>query len=401
MYFPGHASPGSELKWKVIFVAKKQNKDAYRKLGRILIVLLVLLLLCGAGYVLLNRTIQMQEEENAAVAMEENARLQSQYEAAKAEEKQKEAQGESIQWPTPAAEGLDVVDLSEFPLNDSYTVTADRKELMLGGMMLLNRWHELPADFYTLAEPELVSVHTVDKNIPVSGSGVKLFPAAIGALGEMLADAKEDGLENFLIDEAYRTQQKQQEYYDAQAAKYADQYTGDVLRDKVVKDVSYPGTSEYQSGFAFRVDRYRRDDADFNKAKFNTTEHSDWLVKNSWKYGYIFRFPMQGYPNATVTDKSYKTGSHLKLMIYRYVGQGHAAVMHALDLCQEEYIEYLMQHPHIALYEDGQLKYEIVRVNANYASGASVEVSGACKGYTLAMDNMGSEYGGVIVCMEY
>lgn len=382
-------------------MAKKQKKDAYQKLGRILIVLLVLLLLCGAGYMLINRTIQMQNDENAALAMEENARLQAQYEAAKNEEKQKMEQTVSVQWPTAAQQGVDVIDLSEFPVKDAHPVTVDRKSLMMGGLMLLNRWHELPDDFYTLCEPDLVSLHTVDKTIPVSGSGVKLFPSAAGALGEMLAAAKEDGLENFLIDEAYRLKEKQQEYYDKQAAKYADQYTGDALREKVVKDVSYPGTSEYQSGFSFRVDRYKKDDSEFNKAKFNTTEHSDWLLNNSWKYGFIFRFPMANFPNAAVTDKSYKTGATLNLMIYRYVGKGHSAVMHALDLCQEEYIEYLMQHPHIALYEDGVLKYEIVRVNADYSESVSVNVCGSAKDYSIAMDNMGPDYGGVIVCMEY
>ena len=401
MSFSGGVGNGPDRKWKVVFVAKKQKKDAYRRLGRILIVLLVLLLLCGAGYMLVNRTIQMQAEENAALAMEENARLQAQYEVAKDEERQKQAQGESVQWPTPAAEGVDVIDLSEFPLNNAYTVKADRKELMMGGLMLLNRWHELPEDFYTLCEPELLSLHTVDRNIPVSGSGVKLLPGAAGALSEMLAAAKADGLENYLIDEGYRTKDTQQEYYDKQAAKYADKYTGDALREKVIKDVSYPGTSEYQSGFSFRVARYLKDDTDFNKQKFNTTEHSNWLVSNSWKYGFIFRFPMLNFPNATVTDKSYKTGATLNLMIYRYVGKGHAAIMHAMDFCQEEYIEYLMQHPHIALYEDGVLKYEVVRVNADYSAGASVEVSGSAKSYSVAMDNMGADFGGVIVCMEY
>ena len=124
---------------------------------------------------------------------------------------------------------------------------------------------------------------------------------------------------------------------------------------------------------------------------------ADWLLKNGWKYGFVFRFPVEGYPNETVIDKSYKTGVSSKLMIYRYVGEGHAAAMKQLDMCMEEYIEYLMAHPHIAVYEDGNLKYEITRVNADTTNGAKVELSGNAKDFSVSMDNCG----GVIVCMSY
>ena len=380
-------------------MAKKQKTDAYRKLGRILIVLFVLLLLCGAGYWWMDRTVQLQEEENRLRADQENRLLQEQYEQAKAEDEQQRRDENAVdaQWPLPASSGWDVVDLTEYPILNAYSVNADRKQLLMGGMMLLNRWHAQPADFTTLMESELLGIHDTDKTIAVSGSGEKMFPKAIGALSEMLAAAKEDGLENFYVDEGYRYMASQQKYYEKEAAKHPDK-TGDALIDKVVAaGVSYPGTSEYGSGLSFRIARYRKDDSEFNKVKFNTTEHSDWLVANSWKYGIICRFTFQDFPNATVTDKSYKTGMNVKANIYRYVGKGHAAVMHALDMCMEEYVEYLAKHPHIAVYEDGVLKYEITRsvVNADY--GAEIRLSGNAVDYTASIDNMG----GVIVCMSY
>lgn len=376
-------------------MAKKRSSDAYRKLVRVLIVLFVLAVICGAGYMLLDQSIQAQQEENDRRAQEENAQLEAQYRQAKAEETAKQAASKIVQWPTPKSEGWDVVDLSEYPLNNPYNVTAKRQDLLLGGMMLLNHWHSLPVDF---SESELLPVYKTDKTIPVSSSSVRLFPAAITALGNMLAAAKEDGLEGYLIDEGYRSNETQTKYYEEAAAGYADRLFGDALIEKVRQTVNVPGTSEYQSGFSFRVDRYRKDDPDFMKQKFQDMPLSDWMLEHSWEYGIVFRFPVQGYPNSTVMDKSYKTGESKKLSVYRYVGEGNAAVMHALDFCMEEYIEYLMQHPHIAVYENGKLRYEITRTpGGDTYADVTVSISRAARDYSLSTDNMG----GIIAVMVY
>ena len=77
-------------------MAKKRSADAYGKLIRILIVLFVLTVICGAGYMLLDQSIKAQETENAARAQQENDRLQEQYNQAKAEE---QAAAEQVEAP--------------------------------------------------------------------------------------------------------------------------------------------------------------------------------------------------------------------------------------------------------------------------------------------------------------
>ena len=379
-------------------MSKKAAPNAYRKLGGTLIILFVLLALCCAGYYMMDQSIKVQEEENAQLANAENQKLQAQYEQAKAEERQKADQGESLQWPAAASSGWDVIDLTSYPINNSYEASVSRKDLLLGGMILVNQWHSLPNDFYGVAEGEMTAVYQVDKNIGVSGSSVRTYPTVIAAYSAMMDAAKRDGLEHFCIDEAYRAYTTQEESYKKVEEKYSNRYQGDALRKKVSQEVSYPGTGEYQTGFAMRLFRYERDNSAFNSVKFAESEHSDWLIANGWKYGFIFRFPVAGYPNETVTDKSYKTGDGRKMDIYRYVGQGNAAAMHTMDMCMEEYIEYLMKHPHIAVYEDGALKYEVVRFSGgNYDSGATVQLSYQARDYTVSLDNVG----GVIVCMSY
>ena len=198
-------------------MAKKRSGDAYKKLGRILMVLFVVLVVCVAGVVLMDKSIQAQQAENAQRVADENAKLEAQYQQAKAEEQAKAQQGESIQWPQPKAEGWDVVDLTDYPLTNTYAVNVSRHELTMGGLMLLNQWHSLPSDF---SEDELLAVYAVDKTIPVSGSSVRLFPAAISALGEMLAAAKEEGLEGYVVNQGYRTMEEQSAFYNEAAAKF-------------------------------------------------------------------------------------------------------------------------------------------------------------------------------------
>ncbi len=373
----------------------KTRKDAYKRLTHIAIVLAVLALIFGGAWFFLDSQSKSQLTSAQNAVEQTNSELVRQHSEAVAEYQATLATNSVVERPQPNGIGLEVVDLTGFALTSPRTVTVTRNELLEGGMLLLNRWHSLPSDF---PEEHIVSILSVSKTIPVSGSSVRLFPVAIDAITEMLNAAAEDGFENYLIEEGYRTMAQQTENYQKEEAKYTSRLTGDALIEKVIQSVNYPGTSEYQSGFSFRIHKWRKDDSAFNAEKFEASGHSDWLLDNGWRYGIIFRFPVIGYPNTSVVDKSFKTGESKRLRIYRYVGKANAAVMHSMDFCMEEYIEYLAQHPHIAVYEDGVLKYEIVRTSGgDTTADVNVSVTSNCVSYTASTDNMG----GIIVAMEY
>ena len=57
-----------------------------------------------------------------------------------------------------------------------------------------------------------------------------------------------------------------------------------------------------------------------------------WLIEHSWEYGFVLR-----YPNA----KSEITGIIYEPWHYRYVGREAAREMTELDLCLEEYVDWL------------------------------------------------------------
>ena len=274
------------------------------------------------------------------------------------------------------------------PLENVSTRSISRQEAMYNGMLLVNEWHTRPEDFL---EDQLVSVSKgSDRTISVRDSNVRLFPDAVDAFKAALLDAKALNLENFVAHEGYRSWDEQNAIFQKQMEKYKN-LSSDEQIEKAKKDVNFPGTSEFNSGMTLRLILWKKDDAAVNNLKFFESEQGIWLYENAWKYGLVFRFPLADYPVKGTADKSYKTGVTVKLQAFRYVGKGNAAVMHAMDFCLEEYIDYLTEHPHLAVFEDGVLRYEIVRENVGGGDPFTVHVTNknGVKKTTTSLDNMG------------
>ena len=87
------------------------------------------------------------------------------------------------------------------------------------------------------------------------------------------------------------------------------------------KWVAEPGTSEHQIGIAVDInaDRYAASSYLFS-----------WLKKNSYKYGFIQRYP---------PEKDSITGISYEPWHYRYVGKKAAEDIYKKGLCLEEYIQ--------------------------------------------------------------
>ena len=292
-------------------------------------------------------------------------------------------------WPEHKKEGWDVLDLTNIPLENQTAETRTRADLMMGGMLLVNQWHFRPDDF---SESGMVSVARAYKNedkIQAKDNNVTLYPTAVAALHEALTAAKAEKMEHYLVEEGYRTWDTQNTYFQNKVTKLASKYSGDALIEAAMKEVNRPGTSEYNSGLSFELRLYDKNDPDVAVPKYSTTPEAKWMNENCWKYGIVFRFPLGGWPLETSTDKSFKTGVSKRLNLYRYVGKGNAAIMHYMDFTLEEYIEYLEEHPHIALFENGVLKYEVYRQQVGDADPVDVQLT-RNKPYVSSLDNMGA-----------
>ena len=91
--------------------------------------------------------------------------------------------------------------------------------------------------------------------------------------------------------------------------------------------VAVPGTSEHQLGLA--VDLVDLDNQNLNESQEETAVQK-WLLGNSWKYGFILRYP---------NDKRGLTGIIYEPWHYRYVGKDAAREIYETGVCLEEYLE--------------------------------------------------------------
>ncbi|MGI6738461.1 MAG: D-alanyl-D-alanine carboxypeptidase family protein [Christensenellales bacterium] len=380
-------------------MAKDKVKDPYRSLTKIMIVLLVFAVLLASGWFVLDQYNKGKLADAQAKVDAENEKLIADYEQKIAEQKQQLNQRQVVEVPTPKSEGWDILDMSAFPVDNGVSVTTTRLDALSGGLMLLNRWHGLPGDF-VIAEPEIKSImdHS-NYTVPVSSRNVKLFPAATEALQSFIKYAKDEhNLEYYIIREGYRTMAQQTEYWNKEIQRHPNR-EGDGLIAAARRNVSYPGTSDYQSGFSFHVGIYSRNDSVINTTKFQESKQAELLNEEGWKFGIIYRFPAQGYPTADTVDKDYATGidnTRLKMDAYRYVGIPHSTVMHIKGFCLEEYIDYLVEYPHIQVFNDGTLKHEIFRIPET-GQDQTHSLPASAKEYSVSTDNMG----GLVVALSY
>lgn len=96
---------------------------------------------------------------------------------------------------------------------------------------------------------------------------------------------------------------------------------------RLERQTELPGYSEHQLGLAVDIEEQG---SELEKAQQADTPTLRWLQENSWRYGFILRYP---------ENKTEITGKDYRPWHYRYVGREAAQQIHELDLSLEEYIE--------------------------------------------------------------
>ncbi len=381
---------------RMVEMSNTRKADPFRTLLKWTVILLILFAVFATGFVLLDKYQKGEVERQAQRIAEENQQIIEENNRARAEQQASLASGEVKTWPEAKQEGWDVVDVSDFPITSTREQEVTRAELLKGGLLLVNRWHEMPSDF-TLVEGDIKSIGVeTNYRVPVENASVQLMNNVITALDKMIGDARTAGLEYYIMREGYRTAQTQLENWENERKRHEARYSGDALIEKTRERVAYPGTSDYHTAMSVNVDVYNRNDSALSSMKFQESKQADWLNEHCWEYGFVFRFPVQGYPSINTVDKSYITGINLEMDTYRYVGVPHAAVMHHMGFSLEEYIDYLIKHPHIAVYLDGELKYEIYRVPGGNEN-TTINLPANATDYLASTDNMG----GIVVAAIY
>lgn len=180
-------------------------------------------------------------------------------------------------------------------------------------MILVNPWNPLPDDF-SVELKDVENGHAVDARIAIY-------------LEKMLSDARAQGLSP-MICSSYRTYEKQQTLYTNKVNSYLNQgYSQKDAESEAGKWVAIPGTSEHQTGLA--VDLVSSSYQILDQKQEETPEQK-WLMENSYKYGFILRYP---------NEKRDITGIYYEPWHYRYVGHKTAKEIYEKGICYEEYLE--------------------------------------------------------------
>lgn len=202
----------------------------------------------------------------------------------------------------------DITSGNETGLFDYFTVreatTENGRELIL-----VNSRYTVPDDF--------------DIDLITLSNGEQIDSEAYEYLQDMFDDMRSEGYYPYVAS-GYRSEEEQQGIFEDKYISYREEgYSKEEARRLTEKWVAEPGKSEHQLGLAADINPDREKSSD---------EVYVWLEKNAYKYGFIKRYP---------ADKTDITGISNEPWHYRFVGEEAAEEMYKMNLCLEEYIEYI------------------------------------------------------------
>jgi D-alanyl-D-alanine carboxypeptidase len=204
-------------------------------------------------------------------------------------------------------------------------IKMDKEKLTQGELALVNKEH--PYDFPEHRELAAIFDQKNDSYF-VRDKNVRLDPDVIDHMNDLMeAFCKETGVGDVNVVSGYRTYEDQQKLYDDSLTEKGRDYTDEY--------VAPPGFSEHHSGLAVDLSIYHIQTG--KSEEFDGKGKYGWFYENAWKYGFVLRYD---------ANKSKVTGFGDEPWHFRYVGEVHASYMKEHDLCLEEYINLLREHPY-------------------------------------------------------
>ena len=181
--------------------------------------------------------------------------------------------------------------------------------------MLVNKYFGLDN---TYTPDDLMTIST----LYAWGSGCEIRKILWEDYLEMFNAAKEAG-HYLMINSGYRTYESQEtifkNYADTQGTEFAESIA------------ARPGHSEHQTGLSIDIFSTKNT----NRKTFADSEAAKWLADNSYKYGFILRYPK---------DKEKVTGYQYESWHFRYVGKKIAKYVYDNNITFDEYYAYFLDN---------------------------------------------------------
>ena len=162
-------------------------------------------------------------------------------------------------------------------------------------------------EYYIPEDLEQINIKCACNNMYLRNEAKKSFE-------KMAKDAKEDNM-NIVAVSTYRSYKYQEKLYN-NYVKDKGFYYADIASARA-------GHSEHQTGLAVDVA-----DKSLDYDNFENTKEFIWMMNNSYKYGFILRYPKAKY---LITGFKYEPWH------YRYVGVKAATIIHNNNITLEEY----------------------------------------------------------------
>ncbi len=248
--------------------------------------------------------VEMDDEEIEAL---ENGEVPEEYLVTEAEEQDDSASLDDL---------LEQMDEDE---EDQADETNEDAEVVFDktawNLVLINKQHPVPENYtFTLGT--------------IKGS-MKCDERIIAPLTQMFKAAADDGI-NLEVRSPYRDISRQEYLFDRKMKLYLNRgYSYMDAYKEASSVVTVPGASEHQIGISLDItsDTYSA----LNEG-FEDTEAGQWLMNNSYRYGFILRYPK---------GKEDITGIIYEPWHYRYVGVEAATVIYEKQITLEEFIDSL------------------------------------------------------------
>lgn len=183
-----------------------------------------------------------------------------------------------------------------------------------GGLLYLVNRDRRARAAYKPADLVVPKVATRKKNME---ERIMLRADAARALEEMFAAAKREKKYILYAVSGFRSYGIQQILFNGKVQ--------DVGRERALRTVAPPGTSEHQLGLAMDVQSSGFRNLNQN---FGDTEEGKWVAENAHRFGFIIRYKQEWRDVTGYADEPW----HL-----RYLGKAHAMAVHTLNIPYEEY----------------------------------------------------------------
>jgi zinc D-Ala-D-Ala carboxypeptidase len=191
---------------------------------------------------------------------------------------------------------------------------------------------------------------------------LRLDKEAMKQLNYMLDSAYSEGVSGMVIISAFRTFDKQTSLFNNKTSILSRKMNRKIAMEEASKVVAIPGSSEHQTGLAADI----CSEGTGLTSNFGNTKQGKWLEDNSWKFGFIIRYPK---------DKTELTGIIYEPWHVRYVGSIHSEIMKKNNMCLEEYVEYLSNNKVISFSDSSGSNYVVQYINKQDFNTAGVTLS--------------------------